>query len=238
MLSNYQALQATMQKHFSSGLQYQLNYTWAHNIDEATGSLPITDLSGNRGNSSLDIRNLVTATVGYELPVGRGKALLGDASGVTEQILGGWKINGLLTFSDGYTFSPSGPNTLNIGAGTRPDRIADGNLPDSQQTIQRWFDADAFAQPGFRQFGNSGRNVLFGPGTQQFNFSLHKNFTVTEGKRLQFRAEFYNVTNTPQFNTPNANIRSVAVGRITRAGSENRFQRTQRLIQFGLKFMF
>lgn len=237
--SNYHAFQATMQKRFSSGLQYQLNYTWSHNIDDLSAALlPIADLSGNRGNSNLDVRNLVTATVGYELPVGRGKALLGDASAVTEQILGGWKINALMTFSDGYVFDIRGPSTLNIGEGTRPDRIADGNLPDSQQTIQRWFDADAFAQPGFRQYGNSGRNVLFGPGTQQFNVALHKNFNVTEGKRLQFRAEFYNLPNTPQFNTPNANIRSVAVGRITRAGSENRFQRTQRLVQFGLKFMF
>ena len=67
---------------------------------------------------------------------------------------------------------------------------------------------------------------------------MHKNFSVGEGKRLQFRAECFNVTNTPQLNNPAANIRSPAVGRITRAGSENRFQRTQRLLQFRLRFVF
>ena len=185
--SNYHALQATLRKHFSSGLQYQVNYTWSHSIGETTGAQPITDLSGNRGNNGLDIRNQANATAGYELPIGRGKALLPDATGIVEQLLGGWQINAMLTFSDGYWFSPSGPNTLNIGEGTRPDRIADGNLPDSQQTIQRWFDSDAFVAPGFRQFGNSGRNVLAGPGTQLGNFSLHKKFNVREGKQLQFR---------------------------------------------------
>ncbi|MDE0124977.1 MAG: TonB-dependent receptor [Bryobacterales bacterium] len=236
--TNYHSLQATLRKHFSRGLRYQLNYTWAHAIDESTGGLPITDLSGNRGNSSLDIRHSVNATVGYDLPVGQGKAVLGNAPAAVDQILGGWKINALLTLTDGYPFSPSGPNTLNIGEGTRPDRIADGNLPPSERTIRRWFDTDAFVAPGFRQFGNSGRNVLFGPGTKLANISLHKNFSVSEGKRLQFRAEFFNVTNTPHFNNPNSNIRSPARGRITRAGSENRFQRTQRLVQFGLRFVF
>ncbi len=135
--SNYHSLQTTLRKHFWSGLQYQLNFTWAHSIAESTGGLPITDLSGNRGNSTLDLRKSVNATFGYDLPVGRGKALLRDAPAAVDQILGGWKINGMLTLTDGYLFSPSGPNTLNIGEGTRPDRIADGNLPDSQQTIQR-----------------------------------------------------------------------------------------------------
>ena len=236
--SNYHSLQATLRKHFSGGLQYQFNYTWGHSIGEATGGLPITDLSGNRGNNSLDLRNSVNATVGYDLPIGPGKALLGDAPAAVGHILGGWKVNALLALTDGYPFGPAGPNTLNIGEGTRPDRIADGNLPDSQQTIRRWFDTDAFVAPGFRQFGNSGRNILFGPGTKTANVSLHKNFAVREGKRLQFRAEFFNVTNTPQFNNPNSNIASPAVGRITRAGSENRFQRTQRLVQFGLRFVF
>ena len=236
--SNYHSLQTTLRKHFSRGLQYQFNHTWAHNIGEVTGGAPITDFSGNRGNNGADIRHSANATVGYDLPVGRGKALLGDVPAAVDQILGGWKISAMLTFTDGYPFSPSGPSTLNIGEGTRPDRVADGNLPDGQQTIQRWFDTDAFVAPGFRQWGNSGRNVLFGPGTKLANVSLRKNFSVSEGKRLQFRAEFFNVTNTPHFNNPVANIASPARGRITRAGSENRFQRTQRLVQFGLRFVF
>ena len=219
-------------------MQYRFNHTWAHSIGEGTGSAPITDFSRNRGNNGGDIRHSANATVGYDLPVGRGKALLGDAPTAVDQILGGWKINAMLMFSDGFPFTPAGPNTLNIGEGTRPDQVADGNLPDSHQTIQKWFDTDAFVAPGFRQWGNSGRNVLFGPGTKLANVSLQENFSVSEGRRLQFRAEFFNVTNTPHFNNPNANIRSPARGRITRAGTELRFQRTWRLVQFGLRFVF
>ena len=217
--SNDHGLRTTLRKHFSRGLPNQLNHTRAQNIGETTGGLPITDLFGNRGNSSLDLRHSVDATIGQDLPIGGDKPLPGETSGVPDQFVGGWKINGVMTLADGHWFSPYWPNTLNICEGTRPDRVADGQPPDNQQTIQRWFDgAKAVVALGSRQWGNSGCNLLHGPGTKLANVSVHKSFRVGEGKRLQFRAEFFDVTNTPQFNNPASNIRSPAVGRITGGG--------------------
>jgi hypothetical protein len=87
-------------------------------------------------------------------------------------------------------------------------------------------------------WGNSGRNVLVGPGTRQLDVSLFKDFRIREAKPLQFRAEFYNFSNTPQFNNPNATIGSPVFGQITSAGSEISLQRTEREVQFSLKLFF
>ena len=116
--------------------------------------------------------------------------------------------------------------------------MGNGNLPTSDRTIQHWFDTTAFREPGLLQFGNSGRNVLQGPGTRQLDFSAFKEFPFNESRRLEFRAEFFNIFNTPQFNNPNGTLGSAAFGTITSAGSPISFQRTSRQIQFGLKILF
>ena len=237
--STYHALQATLVKRYSMGLNYQVSYTWSHCISASGGSLPITDLRGEKGDCGTNIPSFFQSTFGYEFPFGRGKPLLGGVNAVANQIIGGWEIHGGLRLYDGLRFTPSArSNTLNIGAGSRADRLRDGNLPPGQRNINRWFDVDAFAEPGFRMWGNSGPNVLEGPGTKQLDLSIFKNFSISESKRLQFRAEFFNITNTPQFNTPNSRIGTGNAGRITRAGSEPTLQRTQRMIQLGLRFVF
>jgi len=104
--------------------------------------------------------------------------------------------------------------------------------------LQRWFDLNAFANPGFRVWATAGRNILFGPGTKQLDLSLFKSFTFQENKRVQFRAEFFNITNTPQFNQPNSAIGSPNSGRITSAGSDATLQRTERQVQLALKILF
>jgi hypothetical protein len=101
----------------------------------------------------------------------------------------------------------------------------------------RYFDVTAFRTPGLYRFGNAGRNILFGPGTVQFDSSVMKDFRLSESgtRRLQFRSEFFNVFNTPQFNNPNSSIGSTLAGQITAAGSKQTYQRTSRQIQFALK---
>jgi hypothetical protein len=127
-----------------------------------------------------------------------------------------------------------------VARGTRADRIGLGQLPKEQQTLTRWFDTSAFQAPGFRQFGNGGRNILSGPGTRQLDASLFKEFYFNEdrARRVEFRAEFFNFTNTPQFNNPAATFGSPGFGQITSAGSPQSLQRTPRQIQFGLKVYF
>jgi hypothetical protein len=112
----------------------------------------------------------------------------------------------------------------------RPDRLADGNLSGSQRTLQRWFDTSAFAL-AIGHYGSSGRNVLSAPGLTSLDFSLFKNFRITESKNLQFRWEMYNATNTPAFNPPNRAIGTGTFGQITSAG-------LPREIQFGLRLEF
>jgi len=127
-------------------------------------------------------------------------------------------------------------NQLNVGTGVQwPNRIGSGAV--DNQTITHWFDPLAFQSPGTYIYGNSGRNILTGPGTTEFDLSVFKNFALSanESHRLQFRAEAFNVLNTPQFNNPNAQIGFSGVGQITSAGSPPLFQRTSREIQLALK---
>jgi hypothetical protein len=113
----------------------------------------------------------------------------------------------------------------------RPNRIGDGNLTGSQQTIDHWFNTAAFlVQPQYT-YGNAGRNIIFGPGLRNLDLSLSKSFAITEGRRLQFRAESFNFTNTPAFDQPGATLNAPGVGQITKTIGN------PRQIQFGLKFV-
>jgi hypothetical protein len=97
---------------------------------------------------------------------------------------------------------------------------------------------EPLANPGFQVWGNGGRNILWGPGAKQLDFSLFRNFALRENWRLQFRAEFFNLPNTPQFNPPNNTIGSPNSGSVTSAGSDATLQRTERQVQLALKLIF
>ena len=122
---------------------------------------------------------------------------------------------------------------LNAGSGVQwPNRIASGKLDDP--TLKRWFDPTAFVSPGSFVYGNAGRNALYGPGTRQIDLSLFKTFmfSADQKRRLQFRAELFNVLNRVNFSNPNGALNAGAnFGRITSAGSP-------RIAQFGLKYLF
>ena len=128
-----------------------------------------------------------------------------------------------------FTVVTSGGLT-NAGGADRPNRIGNGTLPSGQQTIDHWFDTTAFTVQPQYTYGNSGRNILFGPVLRNLDLSLSKSFAITESKRLQFRAESFNFTNTPAFGQPGATLNGLGVGQITTAGDPRR-------IQFGLKFL-
>ena len=186
------------------------------------------------------MRHKATFSGTYELPFGRGKRLLGGSSKLTNVLVGGWQINNIATFQTGLPFTPvMQTSTLNTGTGSQfPNRIASGELPSNQRTIDRWFDASAFVAPGQYTFGNSGRNILYGPGTKQVDVSMLKTLPIREQSRVEFRAEAFNVTNTPQFNNPNVSIGFSGVGKITSAGNPQVYQRTSRQIQLALKLYF
>ncbi len=239
-LAAYHAFQFSAEKRLTAGLSGLLSYTWGHSIDTvgqnfgggSDGPLPQDPLNrrADRGNSPFDIRHRLTVAWNYSLPFGKGKKWL-SGGGPAEYVLGGWQINGINTFQTGLPFTPTAnTSTLNTGTASRPNRTGNGTL--DNPTIDRWFDTSAFATPAQFSYGNSGRNILYGPGRVNMDFSLFKDFRLVEAVKLQFRTEFFNVFNHAQFDLPNA-----AVG-ASNAGTITGIVGTPRQIQFGLKLVF
>jgi hypothetical protein len=167
----------------------------------------------------------------YELPFGRGK-LVPVRNGVLDDVVGGWKVSSLFQIHSGLPFTPY-VGTENMDgslAGTwRPNRIGSGEL--SHPTISEWFDTSAFVQPPWYTFGNSGRNILYGPGYTNVNMALLKDFSLGERVKLQFKAEASNVFNHPNFKLPNSGIGTPTAGMITSAYDP-------RTMQMGAKLTF
>ncbi|HKE03804.1 MAG TPA: TonB-dependent receptor [Blastocatellia bacterium] len=245
--SNYNGLNATLEKRYSAGLSFRMAYTYSKAIDVAGqplnsgGSTTVQDplrFLALRGLSDYDYRHRFVTAVVYDLPFGRGKSLASE--GVAGWILGGWRASGIFTRRSGRPFSvTAGENGGFVGSFAAPqaNRIADGRLDDDQRSINRWFDASAFVAPktpsGQPTFGNAGRGILIGPGLTNFDFALARNFNFTESKRLEFRWEAFNLFNTPQFGLPASNISSPSnVGRITTLAGD------PRVMQFALKLVF
>lgn len=239
--SSYNSLQTTFISRHFAGLDLQAVYTYAHSLDNSSGNSNGAGIQNPynlrlyRGNSDFDIRHTAVFSWSYELPIGRNKAFLTGARGIVQTAAGNWKLNGITTFQTGSPFTPVMVSSLlNSGSAAQwPNRIGSGKVED--KTIQRWFNPADFVSPGNYTFGNSGRNILYGPGTKQFDLSAFKEFYFTEATHLQFRAEAFNAFNTPQFNNPNAQIGNPAAGTITSAGAPLLFQRTSRQIQLALK---
>jgi outer membrane receptor protein involved in Fe transport len=242
--SNYHSLQASAERRLSGGLTLQVAYTWAHAIDNGNfvaGRQNLYNLAAERGNGDFDIRHRLVVTNTWQLPFGRGRRYGSSMPRALDLIAGGWGVNGISSFYSGLPFSPSSAvNTLNGSGNQRPDRVAEGSLPRSERTILRYFDAAAFRTPGQFVFGNSGVNILKGPGTIQFDIGAAKSFPLGRdaSRRIEFRSEFFNLFNTPQFNNPNASIGAQQAGVISSAGSKATFQRTSRQIQMALKIVF
>jgi hypothetical protein len=193
-----------------------LGYTWSHTIDNTgtefgggTGTPQDSRFRNrDRGNSASDLRHRFTLAYTYSLPVGKGRRLV-NHGGVGNLVLGGWQTNGFITIQTGLPFTPTlQTTTVNTGTGSRPDRMASGSLPSEERSIDRWFDVTAFTTPAPFTYGNAGRDILFGPGRVNFDMSLFKDFPIREPVTLQFRAESFNIFNTPQFGLPNGSIGS------------------------------
>ena len=136
-----------------------------------------------------------------------------NRGGVADSILGGWQLSLIYNAQTGEYFTPtfSGTdpsNTQTIGG--NPDRVKNGNLPTDERTIDKWFDASAFVAPPNGRFGNSGKNILIGPGRQALNLGLFKSFHPTERMSFRVQATFTNATNHPNFGAPNAGISAPA----------------------------
>lgn len=239
--AHYNALQTRVERRFSGGMTFTNSYTWQKVMETQSSSGGGDGESGyqdplnrkaNKGPAAFDFRHRWVFSVVYELPVGRGRSFLTSLPKFADAFLGGWEISGIQSFQTGGPYTPtlSGDNA-NTGGVNRPNRIRDGNLPKSQRTIEHYFDTGAFVTPERFTFGNSGRNILYGPSFANLDFSLMKIFTVGENRTLQFRSEFFNILNHPNFALPSHRLGTPQFGGIFQAFQE-------RQIQFGLKFKF
>jgi hypothetical protein len=230
--TSFHSLQAKLEKRVSSGLWYMLSYTFSKSMQHQNSPAKGGNTAWEKSLSDFDIPHNLAVSWGYELPVGRGKRLLGGASGLTDALLGGWQIQGIVGARSGRPFTPTiAADRANIGiGGQRPDRLRSGRL--DNPTVEKWFDTSAFVLPAQFSYGNSGANVLREDRFKSFDFSIFKQFRITEGGKLQFRAEAFNVTNTPSFSAPNTAVDTAAGGRVTSTAS------LPRQIQFALKYSF
>jgi hypothetical protein len=232
-ISNYNSLQVTAERR-AHGLGLLASYTYSHALDENTGSPgSVTDpydIHYDYGNSDEDIPNRFVASATYELPF-QSKGALG---GIVE----GWQLNTILQYYDGFPFSVSASSGVGDGLTPRAQVSGDGALPSDQRTLKEWFNTAAFANPTAGTWGDSGRNILQGPGTKNVDFSVFKNTHITESTVVQLRAEFFNLFNTPQFDNPAATVGTTTFGKVSSAGSEPVFQRLERQIQLAAKINF
>jgi hypothetical protein len=227
-------LQVEAIRHYSAGLFIQANFTWNKSIDNVPISAGYQDPYHwflDRGNGD-QIRNKVFyGAVTYELPFGPGKNWA-TTGGVPGRIIGGWSVATITQLRSGQPFNVSFSPSLAGWYANRAD-VVNSQLYPSSQSLTQWFNASAFAIPAPFTFGNSARNILFGPGQKIFDVSLLKNTAITERIKLQFRAEAFNLPNTPSFGNPASNVSVPStVGRITSTTV------AARSIQLGLKLLF
>ena len=228
----YHALQAKLEKRVSAGLWYLVSYTWSKSLTVADTPAVGGDYAYERAISSFDIPQNLTASVGYELPMGKGKPFLSSGNKFANGVLGGWQLQGIMVLRTGRPFTPTiSRDVANTGiGGQRPNRIGSGQL--SNPPIAQRFDKTAFTVPAAYTWGNSGADILREDRFKDLDLSLFKQFLVNERTRLQFRAEAFNLTNSPSFAAPGTNIDSASGGVVTSTIS------TPRNIQFGLKLIF
>jgi hypothetical protein len=242
--SEYNALQLSLEKRMSYGLSFLGAYTWGKSLDEGAGGNSSTgesriniqnpeNLRADYGLSNFDIRQRFTLSTVYQLPFGHGRQLLSNANRLVDGIAGGWQISSILTLQGGMPFSISmATATDNTGTFQRPNRVCDGNLPSGQQSIKEWYNLACFVAPPIYTFGNTGRNVLIGPALETWDLGTDKDFRITERVGLQFRAEFFNALNHPNFGLPNASSGSTSAGTITTVITN------ARQVQFALRLHF
>ncbi len=216
--SNYNSLQANATKRYSAGLTFTLAYTWSRSLDVGSDQASFTinnDFRRNYGPSNYDRTHMVTLSHIYELPFGKGKPFV--HSGPAAYIVGNWQVNGIYRFATGTPLSittdatpcncPGNGNYANVvGQTTTLGGVGPG---------QKWFDVGAFAVPAPNTFGNAGRNIVRGPHLSNYDFSLFRIFPIRERAKLEFRGEFYNLTNTPHFSNPNGSLTSGNFGEIS-----------------------
>jgi hypothetical protein len=268
---NYNALVVDFRHDLAHGLQFRANYTWSKNLDD--GSAWNTSVSANTpafvavpslphldyGPAATDIRHIAAFNGSYQLPFGSGQVFFGKTGPLASRLISGWTLSTIASLQTGFPFSPQlGYNPTGSGDSRNPVRPdLNPNFRGSLYTkggtsarVAQSFNPNAFSAPAYGTVGNLGRDTLTGPGYADWDLSLLKSTQLTERTHLQFRAEFFNVLNHTNLQTPNevvytsgptqgtaANQTAPAVLSPT-AGVITSTAGTSRQIQLGAKIIF
>jgi hypothetical protein len=257
----YNALQAVFQKRYSHGLDYQVAYTYSKCMTDNSGyfgtwgstqgapAMPyyqnLYNPGGDYAPCYFDAKHILSSYAVYELPFGRGKKWGGNASGVVNQIAGGWSVNPIISIHTGFPLalydSGSAPNNVNsrgqrpncgAGAGKVFGRQAGFDSKSGKYVGYQWFDNTPYTATGPEQFGSCpAQGPVRGPGFGDVDLSVQKNFPVTERVRVQFRADFLNAFNRVNLNTPAVSCCGGTMGLINTS-------QDPRNIQFALKLYY
>jgi len=247
--SQYDGLQTQLQKRLSRNVQGQVSYTWSHTIDNSTGIFnglgearqgrggPVNpfNINQDRGNSSLDVRHLLSASAIIDLPFGKGRTYL-NQGGTADKIVGGWQLNLIQTARSGFPYSVS----CNCPA-IRPSLVGDpfANLQPGRVLNASAFSTDPSvlasvtnAAGNTIRFGTLGRNTYRGPAQWNTDMSVFKNTSLWEKMTMQLGFEFFNLWNHPNYTVPDNNIFSGTFGSLKYNAGPGR------VVQYRLKFIF
>lgn len=238
--SDFNSLQAKIEKRYSAGLSFLASFTWGRSIDDGNGISTSTsasstipqdayNLQGERGRSDFDVKHRFVLSPVYELPFGPGKPLL--QNGILSKIIGGWQLSALFTASTGTPLTPY-YTTNNSGTLNNEDRpnVAGGvSLNSGPQTPQEWFNVAALIPAPVGTFGDAGRNIINGPNLVDLDSSLVRNFKIKERAIFSLRGQFYNTFNHPNFNYPNAQFGTSAFGTVASAQDPRELEIAARL---------
>ncbi|MBI3471331.1 MAG: TonB-dependent receptor [Candidatus Solibacter usitatus] len=234
LFANYHGLELSADHRFAHGLNFTAGYTWSRTIDN-NGTLDPYNTSLDKGLSAFHLAHRFFTTAVWEAPFGRGHRFGAGSPAVVDALLGGWQVSGFLVLETGnpLTITTQG-DLLNTGGGFTqvPIRTGQVNFDRGQRTRSKFFNTDVFLRPAQYTLGNAGRNILIGPGSRNVDLALSKQFRIAESKSLQFRAEFYNAANHPNWGAPGTTLGTASFGVIT---SNSNLPRD---IQLGLKLRY
>jgi hypothetical protein len=239
-----------LQKNFQSGVSFLAAYTYGREIDyqeygagdecvvaSGCGGGGDTvqnnyDRAAQRGPGDNNIKERFSLGGEWQIPIGADRAYWG--SGWKSRIAGGWALAAIYQVETGVPFTPLlSFDNVNDGTVSWPNRVCNGNLSHSQAKPSAWFDESCFVVPAQYHFGNSGRNVLYAPGLNMLDLSLHRDFSMSVVSKpvvLQFRVEAFNSLNHPQYQQPGNIVGTPSFGVVTQTSQNNRdFQFAARL---------
>lgn len=250
--SDFNALELELSRSFSHGLMYRVSYTWSHNmadfVQNLTSGIPAIlaqnayDYSHAMSNAAQDVRQRFVASGIWALPVGKGGLLLNN-DGTAAKLIGGWQVNAIVQMQTGIPFSVTASNESDTGGTNAEYADCVGNPFSGTSTNPkdyagskssgRFINPAAFSQPGPGEFGSCRPRAFHGPGIKYADLSLFKQFPLGGSRRLQFRTEFFDAFNHPNFTNPSASVNNPGA-----FGKSFGTSTSPRIIQFAGKFFF